>query len=177
MLCISPAAGSATFGYIYLSDTKWRHEAAITANFDSAGRKVAVIPCPDFEQFITDNNLLYRNLLLSPISPGILSRQASVSSRLRITAIPGATTGSRTHLLYQVLGHHCAPQIRPVRPHPSALAPSCHATPPPLDLVWIRTDLPPTYLTTTLILPLLSDTSGWGAAMRSQAVVMGGCPR
>jgi hypothetical protein len=63
MLHISPAAGSAKFGYIYLSDTKRRHEEAITAYFDSAGRKVAILPCPDFEQFIADNNLLYRDLL------------------------------------------------------------------------------------------------------------------
>ena len=63
MLRISPAAGSAKFGYIYLSDTERRHEEAITAYFDSAGREVAVLPCPDFEQFIADNNLLYRDLL------------------------------------------------------------------------------------------------------------------
>ena len=63
MLCISPAAGSATFGYIYLSDTKRRHEAAITAYFNSAGCGVAVLPCPDFEKFVADNNLLYHDLL------------------------------------------------------------------------------------------------------------------
>jgi hypothetical protein len=63
MLCISPAAGSATFGYIYLSDTERRHEAAITAYFDSAGRKVDVLPCPNFEQSVANNNLLYRDLL------------------------------------------------------------------------------------------------------------------
>jgi hypothetical protein len=63
MLCISPAAGSATFGYIYLSNTKRCHEAAITAYFDSAGHEVDVLPCPDFEQFVADNNLLYRDLL------------------------------------------------------------------------------------------------------------------
>jgi hypothetical protein len=63
MLCISPAAGSTTLGYIYLFDTEWHHEAAITAYFDSAGREVAVPPCPDFEQFIADNNLLYHDLL------------------------------------------------------------------------------------------------------------------
>ena len=31
--------------------------------FDRAWREVPVLPCPDFEQFITDNNLLYRDLL------------------------------------------------------------------------------------------------------------------
>jgi hypothetical protein len=114
---------------------------------------------------------------LSPTSPGTSSRWASVSSRLRIMMIPRATTGSRTHLPSQVWGHHSAPQIRPTRPHPSALAPSCHVTPPPSDPARIRTDLPPTYLTTPSILPFRSDTSDWGATMRSQVVVMGGCPR
>ena len=63
MLRISPAAGSTTFGYIYLSDTERRHEAAITAYFNSAGREVDVLPCPNFEQYITGNSLLYRDLL------------------------------------------------------------------------------------------------------------------
>jgi len=63
MLRISPAAGSAKFGYIYLSNSERRHEEAITAYFASAGREVAVLPCPNFEQFIADNNLLYRDLL------------------------------------------------------------------------------------------------------------------
>ena len=63
MLRISPAAGSTKFGYIYLSNTERRHEEAITAYFDSVGREVAVLPCPDFELFIADNNLLYRDLL------------------------------------------------------------------------------------------------------------------
>ena len=63
MLRVSPAAGSATFGYIYLSDTERRHETAITAYFDSTGREVAVLPCPDFEQFTADNDLVYRDIL------------------------------------------------------------------------------------------------------------------
>jgi hypothetical protein len=35
MLRISPAAGSATFGYIYLAEAEWRHQDAITTYFDS----------------------------------------------------------------------------------------------------------------------------------------------
>jgi len=45
MLRISPAAGSATFGYIYLADAKLRQQDAITAYFDSAGRSVTALPC------------------------------------------------------------------------------------------------------------------------------------
>ena len=63
ILRISPAAGSATFGYVYLAETEIRNQDAITAYFDSAGREVSVIPCPDFESFIAANNLMYRDVL------------------------------------------------------------------------------------------------------------------
>ena len=63
MLCISPAAGSATFGYIYLAEAELRHQDAITAYFDSAGQEVTVLPCPDFDSFIADNSLMYRDVL------------------------------------------------------------------------------------------------------------------
>jgi hypothetical protein len=63
VLHISLAAGSATFGYIYVAETELRHKAAITAYFESAGREVTSIPCPDFETYIADNNLMYRDIL------------------------------------------------------------------------------------------------------------------
>ncbi len=40
MLRVSPSAGLATFGYVYLADTERRHEDALTAYFDSTGREV-----------------------------------------------------------------------------------------------------------------------------------------
>jgi hypothetical protein len=52
MLCVSPSAGLATFGYVYLADAERRHEDALTAYFDSAGREVTVLPCPNFERFV-----------------------------------------------------------------------------------------------------------------------------
>jgi hypothetical protein len=63
ILHISPASGSTKFGYIYLAETELRHEDAITAYFDSAGRVVTVFPCPDFETFIAANSLMYRDVL------------------------------------------------------------------------------------------------------------------
>jgi hypothetical protein len=63
MLRISPAAGFATFGYIYLAEAELRHQDAITAYFDSAGWEVTVFPCPDFDSFITDTILMYRDVL------------------------------------------------------------------------------------------------------------------
>jgi hypothetical protein len=63
ILRISPAAGSATFGYVYMAETEIRHQDAIIAYFDSAGREVAVLPCPDFESFIAANSLMYRDVM------------------------------------------------------------------------------------------------------------------
>ena len=63
MLRITPAAGSATFGYIYLAEAELRHQDAITAYFNIAGQEVAVFPCPDFESFIADTSLMYREVL------------------------------------------------------------------------------------------------------------------
>ena len=63
ILRISPAAGSATFGYVYMAETEIRHRDAIIAYFDSAGREVAVLPCPDFESFIAANSLMYRDVM------------------------------------------------------------------------------------------------------------------
>jgi hypothetical protein len=64
MLRISPAAGSARFGYIYLAEAELRHQDAITAYFDSAGREVTVLPCPDFDSFLADTSLMYRDVLI-----------------------------------------------------------------------------------------------------------------
>jgi hypothetical protein len=63
MLRISPAASSATFGYIYLTETELHNEDAITAYFDSAGWAVNVFPCPDFKIFIAKNVLMYCNVM------------------------------------------------------------------------------------------------------------------
>jgi hypothetical protein len=63
ILRISPASGSATFGYIYLAETELHHKDAITAYFDSGGWVVTVFPCPDFETYIADNSLMYRNVM------------------------------------------------------------------------------------------------------------------
>ena len=63
MLRISPAAGTATFGYIYLVEAELRHQDAITAYFDSARRSVTVLPCPDFDSFLANTSLIYRDVL------------------------------------------------------------------------------------------------------------------
>jgi hypothetical protein len=63
MLRISPASGSATFGYVYIAESEIRHQDAIIAYFDSAGREVDILQCPDFESFIADNSLMYRDVM------------------------------------------------------------------------------------------------------------------
>jgi hypothetical protein len=63
VLCVSPASGLATFGYIYLAETKLHHQNAIFAYFNSVGREISVIPCPDFDTFISNLNLMYRDIM------------------------------------------------------------------------------------------------------------------
>ncbi len=63
ILRVSPAFGSATFGYIYLAETKLHHQTAISAYFDSVGREISIIPCPDFDTFISNLNLMYHDVM------------------------------------------------------------------------------------------------------------------
>ena len=109
ILRISPAAGSAKFGYIYLSDTERRHEEAITAYFDSsAGREVAVIPCPDFEQFIADNNLLYRDFLfVSDLPRYIIPVRLDQARKVRPRPLPDSM-----RLIESCRGETSHPQAR-----------------------------------------------------------------
>ena len=97
------------------------------------GARLPSSPAPTLSNLLPTTTCCTVTSCLSLTSPGISSRRASVSTRLRITTIPRPMTGSRTHLPSPVLGHHRAPQIHPTRPYPIALAPSCHTMPPPLD--------------------------------------------
>ena len=63
ILHISLAAGSTTFGYIYLAEAKLHHQDAITAYFNSAGWSVTVLPCPDFDSFLAYTSLIYHDML------------------------------------------------------------------------------------------------------------------
>jgi hypothetical protein len=64
VLCISLAAGSATFGYILIAVNERHLEDAIVAYFESAGREVTVLPCPNFATFLIDHSLQERNISL-----------------------------------------------------------------------------------------------------------------
>ncbi len=63
VLRISPASGSTTFGYFYLAETKLQNQDTISAYFDRAGREISIISCPNFDRFITDLNLMYRDVM------------------------------------------------------------------------------------------------------------------
>jgi hypothetical protein len=63
ILCISPAEGLARFGCIYLATNERPQEEAIMAYFNSAGHEVSIIPCPDFEAFMSDNHLSSRDIV------------------------------------------------------------------------------------------------------------------
>jgi hypothetical protein len=63
VLRISPTAGSAMFGYIYLNKNERHQEDPITAYFNSAGRDVVPIPCPDFNAFMAAYRLSNRDVV------------------------------------------------------------------------------------------------------------------
>ena len=62
ILCISSAQVGEQTGYIHLASTELAEEDAIRAYFDSAGREVTTLPCPNFEGFLLANSLRTRNV-------------------------------------------------------------------------------------------------------------------
>ena len=59
---VSPAHDGEPFGYIYLTPGERDHQETVRAYFDSAGREVTTLPCPDFEEFLLANSLRTRNV-------------------------------------------------------------------------------------------------------------------
>ena len=59
---VSPAHDGEPFRYIYLTPGERNHQETIRAYFDSAGREVTTLPCPDFEDFFLANSLRTRNV-------------------------------------------------------------------------------------------------------------------
>jgi hypothetical protein len=64
VLRISPAAGSAIFGYILIPENEHHQEKAISAYFENAGHEVTILPCPNFAKFLVDHSLQERNVSL-----------------------------------------------------------------------------------------------------------------
>ena len=62
ILRISPAEVGGRSGYIHLASEELADANAICAYFDSVGREVTSIPCPDFEGFLLANSLRTRNV-------------------------------------------------------------------------------------------------------------------
>ena len=62
ILRISPAEVGGHSGYIHLALEELADANAIRAYFDSVGREVTSIPCPDFEGFLLANSLRPRNV-------------------------------------------------------------------------------------------------------------------
>ena len=54
---VSPAHDGEPFGYIYLTPGERDHQETVQVYFDSAGREVITLPCPDFEEFLLANSL------------------------------------------------------------------------------------------------------------------------
>jgi hypothetical protein len=57
MLRNSQPAEGGQYGFIYLAAQELPDQAAIIAYFDNTGREVSVLPCLDFDGFLTSNSL------------------------------------------------------------------------------------------------------------------------
>jgi hypothetical protein len=74
ILCISPALGSAHFGYVHVAENECHLQAALLVYFNSSNHTVSVFPCPDFDVFmanhaITNSDINYISDLPSYIIP------------------------------------------------------------------------------------------------------------
>jgi hypothetical protein len=152
-----------------------RQQDAITAYFDSAGRSVTVLPCPDFDSFLADTSLIYRDVLflanlpryVIPAGIRILEVNSYIasphlawltpppdlsslqpSSRSTGTSHPSPSQHSRS-----LLSRHDSSVGRRLDPDGIASNPSYHSTPAPP-----------------------SRTSTWWGIWLVPAAVMGGCP-
>jgi hypothetical protein len=62
IFCISSANIDDMAGYIHLASNKIIHQSVLVAYFDKASRAVDVIPCPDFDAFLTGHLLRIQNV-------------------------------------------------------------------------------------------------------------------
>ena len=62
IISVSPAHNGEQFGYIYLTPGEREHQETVQAFFNSAGREVTTLPCPDFEEFLLANSLRTFNI-------------------------------------------------------------------------------------------------------------------
>ncbi len=133
VLRISPASGSARFGYIYVATNERHLQDALMVYFDTSGRDILVFPCLDFDSFMQDHSLTNSNIsfvsnLLSYIIPAgnkILEaeRYAESPNQDWVPAPPDFSsdaTSSSPSLLSGGSGHHssyCGPNDS--RRHPN----------------------------------------------------------
>jgi hypothetical protein len=57
VFCISPASGSARFGYIYVATNECHLQDALMAYFDTSSRDVVIFPCTDYDSFMQNHSL------------------------------------------------------------------------------------------------------------------------
>jgi hypothetical protein len=134
VLRISPAAGSATFGYIYLYKNERHQEDPITAYFNSARRDVVPIPCPDFNAFMAAYRLSNCDNSSSRTSHVMSSQRVSEFSNPIATTIVPTWTGCPPLLTSPALALPAPPLLVGPSPQPLLII-SALALPTPLLLV------------------------------------------
>jgi hypothetical protein len=74
ILRVSPAQDGEPFGYIHLTPGECKHLETIRAYFDSAGREVITLLCPDFEEFLLANSIRTCNVYILCVLPEYILR-------------------------------------------------------------------------------------------------------
>jgi hypothetical protein len=128
ILCISPAQVGKQTGYIHLASGELAEENAIRAYFDSAGREVSTLPCPNFEGFLLANSLRTRNVSFLMDLPAYILRMGcqilaenaySDDARPDLSWLPRAPSSASTPSETLVSGEPCCSASRPPQVTPS----------------------------------------------------------
>jgi hypothetical protein len=133
VLWVSPASGSARFGYIYVASNKCHLQDALMVYFDNSGCDVVVFPCPDFDSFMQDHSLTNSNIsFVSDLPSYIIPAGNKILKAARYAELPNqdwlppppdlssVATSSSPSLLSGGLRHHsssCCPNDS--RRHPN----------------------------------------------------------
>ena len=142
---VSPAHDGEPFGYIYLTPEERNHQETVRAYFDSAGREVTTLPCPDFEEFLLANSFRTRNVSFLCDLPEYILRLGhqiledtaySSDGRPDLSWLPRTPSVTSPSLLStghtrsascpaNVMTRACPPQPSraPVRPDPDGITP------------------------------------------------------
>jgi len=113
VLRVSPASGSARFGYIYVAANKCNLQDALMVYFGTSGCDVVVFPCPDFDSFMQDHSLTNSNISFVSNLPSYIIPAGNKFSMQRDTPNHPTKFGYPPHLISRVLQQAHLPLFSP----------------------------------------------------------------